>query len=67
MKLKEKEDASVDTLVLLKREKIPMEAVTETKWGAETGGMTTQRLPHMGIHPIYNHQTQPLLWMPKSA
>ena len=21
-------------------------------------------LPHLGIHPIYNHQTQTLLWMP---
>jgi hypothetical protein len=22
-------------------------------------------LPYLGIHPIYNHQTQTLLWMPK--
>jgi hypothetical protein len=27
-------------------------------------GMTIQRLPHPGIHPIYNHQTQTLLHMP---
>jgi hypothetical protein len=26
-----------------------------------------QRLPHLGIHPIYNHQTQTLLWMSTSA
>jgi hypothetical protein len=26
--------------------------VTETKFGAETEGMTIQRLPHLGIHPI---------------
>jgi hypothetical protein len=37
MKLKNKEDQSVDTLVLLRRRnKIPMEEVTETKCGAET-------------------------------
>ena len=36
-KLKKKEDKSVDTLVLLRREnKITMEGVTETKYGAET-------------------------------
>ena len=35
-----------------------MEAVTETKFGAETEGMTIQKLPHLGIHPINNHQTQ---------
>ena len=25
---------------------------------------SVQRLPHPGIHPIYNHQTQTLLHMP---
>jgi len=25
----------------------------ETKFGAETEGMTIQSLPHLGIHPIY--------------
>jgi hypothetical protein len=38
-----------------------------TKCGAETKGMTILRLPHLGIHPIHNHQTQTLLWMPTSA
>ena len=58
MKLKKKEDQSVDTSILLRREnKIPMERVTETKCGAETEGMTLQRLPHLGSHAIYNHQT----------
>ena len=48
MKLK-KEDHSVDTSILLRRgSKIPMEGVT--KCGAETEGMTNQRLPHLGIH-----------------
>jgi hypothetical protein len=38
-----------------------MEGVTETKCGAENKEMTIQRLPHLQIHPIYNHQTQTLL------
>jgi hypothetical protein len=68
MKLKKKEDQSVDTSILLRRRnKIPMEGVTETKFGAEMEGMTIQRLPHLGIHPIYNHQTQTLFWMLTSA
>ena len=63
MKLR-KEDQSVDTLCLLRMgNKIPMEEVTETKIGAETEGRTIQRLPHPGIHPIYNHQIQTLLHM----
>jgi hypothetical protein len=68
MKLKKEEDQSVDTLFLLRRgNKIPMEGVTETKCRAETEGMTIQRLPHLGIHPINYHQTQTLLQMPTSA
>jgi hypothetical protein len=43
--------------------KTPMEEVTETKFGAEMKGKTIQRLPHQGINPIYNHQTQTLLHM----
>jgi hypothetical protein len=63
MKLKKKEDQSVDTLFLLRRgNKIPREGVT--KLGAESEGMTIQRLLHLGIHPINNHQTQSLLQMP---
>jgi hypothetical protein len=59
MKLKKKEDKSVDTLFLLRMgNKIPMEGVTETKFQAKTEGKTIQRLPHLGNHPIYNHQTQ---------
>ena len=55
MKLK-KEDQSVDTLILLRRgNKIPMEGVIETKFRAETEGMTIQRLFHLGIHPICSH------------
>jgi hypothetical protein len=40
MKLKKKEDQSVDTSVLLRRgNKMPMEGVTETKCEAETERM----------------------------
>jgi hypothetical protein len=37
-----------------------MEGVTETMFRAETEGTTIQRLPHLGIHFINNHQTQTL-------
>jgi hypothetical protein len=58
MKLK-KEDQSVDTLILLRMgNKIPIEGVTESKFRAETEGMTIHKLPHLGIQPINNHQTQ---------
>ena len=64
MKLKKKEDQSVDTSVLLRRgKKMPMEGVTETKCEAETEGMTIQRLPHLRIHPINNHQNQTDSWL----
>jgi hypothetical protein len=33
---------------------------TETKCGADTEGKTIQRLPQLGIHPIYSYQTQAL-------
>ena len=60
MKLKKKEDQSVNTSLLLRMgNKIPMEGVAEKKFRAEPEGMTIQRLPHLGIHPIYNHQTKP--------
>jgi hypothetical protein len=65
MKLKKKEDQRVDTSLLLRvKNKIPMEGVTEIKFRAETEGRTIQTLPHPGIHPINNHQTQTLLHMP---
>jgi hypothetical protein len=68
MKLKKKEDQSVDTSFLLRRgNQIPMEGFTETKFGTDTEGLTIQRLPCLGIHPINNHQTQTLLWMPTRA
>jgi hypothetical protein len=40
MKLKKKEDQSMDILILLRRgNKIPIEGVTETKCGSETERM----------------------------
>ena len=36
----------------------------ETMCEAETEGKAIQRLPHLGIHPIYNYQNQVLLWIP---
>jgi hypothetical protein len=68
MKLKKKEDQSVGVLVLLRKgNKILTGTNTETKFGAESEEMAIQRLPYLGIHPIYSHQTQTLLWMPISA
>jgi hypothetical protein len=68
MKLKKKEDQSVDTSILLRRgNKMPMEGVTEKKFRAEIEGMTIQRLPHLGIHPINSHQTQTQWQMPTRA
>ena len=68
MKLKKKEDQSVDTSFLLRMgNKIPMEGVTKTMCGAGTEGITIQRLPHLEIHPINNPQTQTLLQMPTRA
>jgi hypothetical protein len=52
MKLKKKEDQSMDTSFLLRMgNKIPMKGVTETKFGAETEGRIIQRLPHPGSIP----------------
>ena len=66
MKLEKKEDQSVNSLLLLRMgNKIPMEGFTETKFRAEKEKRNIQRLPHLGIYPIYNHQTQTLLHMPE--
>jgi hypothetical protein len=44
--------------------KISIEGITETKFGAETEGRNIQRLIHQGIHPIDSHQSQTLLHTP---
>jgi hypothetical protein len=47
MKLKKKEDQSVDTSFLLRMgNKVPMKRVTETKFRAEPEETTIRRLPH---------------------
>jgi hypothetical protein len=56
MKLKRKEDQSVDTLSLLRKgNKISMEGVTETKFGAKMKGWTIQT-PR---DPSHNQQPNP--------
>jgi hypothetical protein len=63
-----KEDQSVGASVLLRKgNKILMGANTETKYPAEIQVKAVQRPLHIGIHPIYRHQTQKPLWMPRSA
>jgi hypothetical protein len=37
------------------------------KNGVETEGKATQKVPHLGIHPTNNHQTQTLWQMPTST
>jgi hypothetical protein len=57
MKLKMKEDQSVDTSVLLRRgSKLLIGGNMETKCEAESEGKAIQRVPHLGIYPLYSHQ-----------
>ena len=57
MKLKEKEDQSVDASVLLRRgNKIITGGNTETKCGAETEGKVISETALPEIPPIYRHQ-----------
>jgi hypothetical protein len=64
-KIRKKEDQRVETSFLLRiGNKMHMEGVSETKFGAKTKGWTVQRLPHPGIHPIISHQMQTLLHTP---
>jgi hypothetical protein len=68
MKLKKKEDQSMDASVLLRRgNNILKGGNMETKYRAETEGKAIQRLSHLGIHPIYSHQSRTILWMLGSA
>jgi hypothetical protein len=69
MKPKKKEDQSGNASVLLRRgNKILTGANMEGKCGAETEGKAIQRLPHLGIYPIYSsHQIWMLLCTPVSA
>ena len=61
MKPKKKEDQNVDASMFYRRvNKILTGGNMEAKCGAETEGKAIQRLFHLGILPIYNHQTQML-------
>jgi hypothetical protein len=63
-----KENQSVDASVLLRRgNKLLKGGNTEPKCGAESEGKAIQRLPHLGIHSIYNHQNQTPMYVIKSA
>jgi hypothetical protein len=63
-----KEDQTVETSVLLRRgNTIIMGGDTEANYGVETEVKAIQKLPHLVIHPIYSHQTQTLMQMPRSA
>jgi hypothetical protein len=62
MKPKKKEDQSANASVLLRRgNKILTGGNMETKYGTETEERAIQRLPLLGLHPVYSHQTQTLL------
>ena len=68
MKLKKKEEQSMDTLILIRRRnKIPTEGDIETKCAVDSEGKTIQRLPDLVIQPIYSFKTQTLLWMPTNT
>jgi hypothetical protein len=68
MKPKKKEEQNVDASAHLRRmNKILTGGNIESRCGAETEGKAIQTLPHLGIHPIYSHQTRILLWMPGST
>ena len=55
MKLKEKEDQSVDSLVLLRKGQDSHQRKYGDKVIEETEGKVIQIRPHMCIRPIYNH------------
>jgi len=69
MKLKKKDNQSMNASVLLKKgeQKYSLGGDMETKFGAETERMAIQSLSHLGIQPINSHQTQTTLLMPRSA
>jgi hypothetical protein len=68
MKPKKKEDQSVDASVLLRQGNTILTGENmERKCVAETEGKAIQRLPYLGIHAVYRHQTQTPLWTPRSV
>jgi hypothetical protein len=58
MKTKKIEDQIMNASLLFRRvNKILTGGNMETNSGTETEGETIQRLPHLGIHPMYSQQT----------
>jgi hypothetical protein len=56
MKFKKKQDQRLETSFLPRMgNRIPTEGVTMSKFGAEMEERPIQKLPHLGIHHIYNH------------
>ena len=52
----------MNTLILLRMgNKVPIGVNTDTKFDTETEGKAIQRLPYLGIHPIFSYPTQALL------
>jgi hypothetical protein len=59
MKLKKKEDQSMDSSLLLRMwNKIPMEGVTETMFGAETEGTPIQKNTFLILFPCQQLHSQ---------
>jgi hypothetical protein len=58
MKPKKKKDQNIDASLLFRRvNKMLTGGNMKTKCGADSEGKAIQRLSHLGIHPIYSHQT----------
>ena len=67
MKLK-KDDQSMGASVLPRRgTKYSLEEIRRKNPGNRDWRKGQTRLPHLDIHPIYSHQTQTLLQMPRNA
>jgi hypothetical protein len=56
-------DYFLTSLLVRRGNKILTEGNMQTKCRAETEGKAIQRLPYLGIYPIYSQQTLTLLWL----
>ena len=60
-----KEEQFMDISFLPRIEsKVSIEGIAETTFRAKMKGLTIQRLPHLGVHPIISHKMKTLLHMP---
>ena len=67
MKLKMKNQSVLASVLLGRGNKIFKEGNMETKFGSETIGKATQRVPYLGIYPTYRYHNQMLQQMPRST